>query len=104
MKNMATVNTLYDYVNQNEVVFQSIDNLVEVANEVEKENRKELLSYFNAASGVEAFSKGNSPIKNDFPELAEWATEDDVLFLLRGAGVLICVPKQQAIGNKLTAA
>ena len=51
MKNMATVNTLYDYVNQNEVVFQSIGNLVEVANEVERENRKELLSYLNAASG-----------------------------------------------------
>lgn len=75
MKNMATVNTLYDYVNQNEVVFQSIGNLVEVANEVERENRKELLSYLNDASGVEAFSKGHCSIKNDFPELAGWATE-----------------------------
>lgn len=104
MKNMATVNTLYDYVNQNEVVFQSIGNLVEVANEVERENRKELLSYFNAESGVEAFSKGHCSIKNDFPELAEWATEEDVLFLLRGVGVLICVPKRMAADNNLIAA
>lgn len=104
MKNMATVNMLRDYVKQNEVVFQAIDSLVNVSNDSEKENRKELLSYLNDASGVEAFSKGHSAIKNDFPELAEWATEDDVLFLLRGVGVLICVPKRMAADNILIAA
>lgn len=101
---MDTVNMLRDYVKQNEVVFQAIDSLVNVSNDSEKENREELLSYLSDAAGVEAFSKGHCSIKNDFPELAEWATEEDVLFLLRGVGVLICVPKRMAADNNLIAA
>lgn len=101
---MATVNKLRDYEKQNEVVFQAIDSLVNVSNDSEKENREELLSCLNDAAGVEAFSKGHSAIKNDFSELDGWATEDDVLFLLRDVGVLICVPKRLAADNKLIAA
>lgn len=101
---MATVNKLRDYVKQNEVVFQAIDSLVSVSNDSEKENREVLLSCLSVAAGVEVFSKGHCAIKNDFSELDGWATEDDVLFLLRDVGVLICVPKRLVADNKLIAA
>ena len=53
MRNTIAKDTLREYVKRNEVVFQAYGDLVEVANEAEKENRKELLAYFDDASSVE---------------------------------------------------
>ena len=53
MQNTIAKGTLREYVRRNEVVFQAFGNLVEVANEAEKENREELLAYFDDASSVE---------------------------------------------------
>lgn len=95
---------LRTYIFNNEVVFQAFGDLVEVANEAEMENREELLAYFDKASSVEVYPKGHWFIKDEFADLDGWATDDDVLFLLQNIGVLICVPKQHAIENKLIAA
>lgn len=92
------------YITNNEVVFQAFGNLVEVANEAEKENREELLAYFDDASSVEVYHKGHWFVKDEFADLDGWATDDDVLFLLQNIGVLICVPKKLALDNNLIAA
>lgn len=104
MYSIENIDTLREYVKENEVVFQAFGNLIEVANESEKESREELLSYFNDASSVEIYKKGHWFIKDEFADLNRWATKDDVLFLLQNIGVLICVPKQHAIEKKLIAA
>ena len=104
MQNTIAKDTLREYFMRNEVVFQAFGNLVEVANEAEKENREELLAYFDDASSVEVYQKGHWFIKDEFADLDGWATDDDVMFLIQNIGVLICVPKQQAIENKLIAA
>lgn len=95
MINTIAKDKLREYVQENEVVFQAFGDLVEVANEAEKENKEALLSYFDDASSVEVYAKGHWSIKEEFVELNDWATEDDVLFLLQNIGVLICVPKDE---------
>ena len=92
------------YIIKNEVVFQAFGDLVEVANEVEKENREELLAYFDDASSVEVYPKGHWFIKDEFADLDGWATEDDVMFLLQNMGVLICITRKEALNNELIAA
>lgn len=104
MQNTIAKDTLREYVMRNEVEFQAFGNLVEVANEAEKENREELLAYFDDASSVEVYQKGYLFIKDEFADLDGWATDDDVLFLLQNIGVLICVPKKLALDNNLIAA
>lgn len=104
MQNTISKDKLREYVKQNEVVFQSYGDLIEVANEAEKENKEALLSYFDDASSVEVYAKGDWYIKEEFADLEGWATEDDVLFLLQNIGVLICVPKKLALDNNLIAA
>ena len=59
MQNTRAKDTLREYVMRNEVVFQAFGDLVEVANEAEKENREELLAYFDDASSVEVYQKGH---------------------------------------------
>ena len=92
------------YIIKNEVVFQAFGDLVEVANEVEKENREKLLAYFDDASSVEVYPKGHWFIKDEFADLDGWATEDDVMFLLQNMGVLICITRKEALNNELIAA
>ena len=104
MQNTIAKDTLREYVMRNEVVFQAFGDLVEVANEAEKENREELLAYFDDASSVEVYQKGHWFIKDEFADLDGWATDDDVMFLLQNIGVLICVPKKLALDNNLIAA
>lgn len=104
MTNTSTIETLRHYVRHNEVVWQFCGDLVEVANDNEKENRDALLGYFRTAKQIEVYDKHDSFVADNWPELADWSTDDDVLFLLDGIGVLICVPKAHAIENKLIAA
>ena len=95
---------LRTYITNNEVIFQAFGNLVEVANEAEKENREELLAYFDDASSVEVYQKGHRFIKDEFADLDGWATDDDVMFLLQNIGVLICISKKDALNNEIIAA
>ena len=81
MQNTIAKDTLREYVMRNEVVFQAFGDLVEVANEAEKENREELLAYFDKTSSVEVYQKGHWFIKDEFADLDGWAVEDDVMFL-----------------------
>lgn len=55
MQNTIAKDKLRNYVKQNEVVFQAFGELMEVANEAEKENKEALLSYFDDASSVEVY-------------------------------------------------
>ena len=103
MQNTIAKDTLREYVMRTEVVFQAYGDLVEVANEAERENRKELLAYFDNASSVEVYQKGHWFIKDEFADLDGWATEDDVMFLLQNIGVLICVPKKLAVNKNMIA-
>lgn len=76
---------------------------MEVSNDNEKENKETLLAYFRRADRVEVYPKNDKVVKNGWTELADWSTDDDVLFLLDGIGVLICIPKNEAVRNHLIA-
>lgn len=94
-------NTLQAYVEANEVVYQFCGELMEVSNGTEKENKETLLDYFRRANRVELYTKHDRWAKDGWPELADWSTDDDVLFLLDGVGVMICIPKKEAVKNHL---
>ena len=96
-----TANTLQAYVEANEVVYQFCGELMEVSNGTEKENKETLLDYFRRANRVELYTKHDRWAKDGWPELADWSTDDDVLFLLDGVGVMICIPKKEAVKNHL---
>lgn len=98
---MKLVDKLRNYVEHNEVVWQFCGELVEVSNDNEKENKDALLGYFRTANRIEVYDKHTSFVMDNWSELADWATDDDVLFLLDGIGVLICIPKKSAIENTL---
>lgn len=72
MINTIAKDKLREYVQENEVVFQAFGDLVEVANEAEKENKEALLSYFDDASSVEVYDKGHWYVKDEFADLDEW--------------------------------
>lgn len=88
---------LKQFVKYNEVVYQVCNELTEVSNEENIENRKVLLRYFDKASSVELYEKGSSFIHEPFEDIDNWATKDDVLFLLEIIGVLICIPRNVAL-------
>ena len=94
-------NTLQAYVEANEVVYQFCGELMEVSNGTEKENKETLLDYFRRANRVELYTKHDRWAKDGWPELADWSTDDDVLFLLDGVGVMICIPKKEAVKKHL---
>ena len=104
MNNIQIVNILRRYIEQNEVVYQFCGELMEVSNDIEKENKETLLGYFRRANCVEVYTKHDSLAKKGWTELADWSTDDDVLFLLDGVGVLICIPKKEATANNLVEA
>lgn len=101
MTTNITANILQTYVENNEVVYQFCGELMEVSNDTEKENKVTLLGYFRRANRVEVYSKQDRWAKDGWPELTDWSTDDDMLFLLDGVGVLICIPKKEALANNL---
>lgn len=101
-KNMTTnitADILQKYVETNEVVYQFCGELMEVLNDKEQENKEILLGYFHRANRVVVYTKNDRFVKDGWTELADWSTDDDVLFLLDGVGVLICIPKKEAVKN-----
>lgn len=80
MQNTITKDTLREYVKENEVVYQFCGDLMEVSNDIEKENKETLLGYFRRANCVEVYTKHDSLAKKGWTELADWSTDDDVLF------------------------
>ena len=103
MTTNITANILQTYVENNEVVYQFCGELMEVSNDTEKENKETLLGYFRRANRVEVYTKHDRWAKDGWPELADWSTDDDVLFLLDGVGVMICIPKKESVENHLNA-
>lgn len=99
MTTNITADILQKYVEANDVVYQFCGELMEVSNDMEKENKETLLGYFRRANRVEVYTKHDSWAKDGWPELADWSTDDDVLFLLDGVGVMIRIPKKEAISN-----
>lgn len=92
------------YINNNEVVYQFCGELVEISNETIQKNKNALLDSYNKANLIEMYGKHTSFVKDGWPELTEWSTDDDVLFLLDGIGVLICIPQKEALDNNLIVA
>ena len=95
MKNIQIVNILRRYIKQNEVVYQFCGELMEVSNETEKEHKETLLGYFRRANSVEVYTKHDRWAKDGWPELADWSTDEDVLFLLDGVGVMIVFQRKR---------
>ncbi len=95
------ISQLLNYVMNNEVVYQFCGELMEVSNDTEKENKETLLGYFRRANRVEVYTKQDRWAKDGWPELTDWSTDDDMLFLLDGVGVMICIPKKEALANNL---
>lgn len=100
MKNI-TADTLRNYIEVNEVVYQFCGGLMEVSNDAEIDNKENLLKKFRRANRVEVYTKHDRWAKDGWPELADWSTDDDVLFLLDGVGVMICIPKKEALANNI---
>ena len=98
-----TADKLQKYVETNEVVFQFCGELVEASNDTEKENKETLIRYLRRANRVEVYTKQDRWAKDGWSELADWSTDDDVLFLLDGVGVMICIPKKESVENHLNA-
>lgn len=92
------------YINHNEAVYQFCGELIEVSNETMQKNKNALLDSFNRANLIEMYGKHTSFVKDGWPELTEWSTDDDVLFLFDGIGVLICIPQKEALDNNLIVA
>lgn len=103
MKCIITADVLRTYIESNEVVYQFCGELMSVSNDTEKENKETLLGYFYKAHRVEVYTKQDRWAQDGWPELVDWSTDDDVLFLLDGVGVMICIPKKEAIKNHLIA-
>ena len=95
MKNIQIVNILRRYIKQNEVVYKFCGELMEVSNDTEKENKETLLGYFRRANRVEVYMKHDRWAKDGWPELADWSTDEDVLFLLDGVGVMIVFQRKR---------
>lgn len=74
------------YINNNEDVYQFCDELVEMSNDAMLKNKEELLDYFKRANQILVYA------------------DDDVLFLLYGLEVLICIQRKSAFDNNLIAA
>lgn len=96
-----TANILHTYVENNEVVYQCCGELMEISNDTEKENKKALLGYLGGDNRVVNYTEHGSFVREGWAELTDWSTDDDVLFLLDGVGVMICIPKKEAIANNL---
>lgn len=104
MNNTIDIKALRNFVEHNEVVYQVYGELVEVSNEIERENKNALLNHLDKASSVETYEKNHFFIKDDFSDLNSWSQDSDLLFLLQTIGVLICIPKTIAMQNQLIAA
>ena len=88
MQNTIAKEMLREYVKENEVIFQASCYLMDVSNEVEKENKQELFAYFDDASSVKIYQKEHWFIKDEFANLDGWAKQDDVLFLLQNIAIV----------------
>ena len=104
MNKTVSLEKLYNYVLNNEVVYQFCGELMEVANESEKENKDRLLGYFREANRIEIYMKHDRFVADNWEELTDWSTDDDMFFLLDGVGVLICIPKKEVFEQQLIAA
>ena len=93
---------LYQYIKNNEVVYQEFEGLIEVSNSVEKENRDKLLKAFDTNPVVQIYKKDDEFIAEDFQELNNWSKKGDVLFLLTPIRILICISQKEAESNGLT--
>lgn len=89
---------LKNYIKCNEAVYQVSGELIEVSNDGNFDNRQALLEYISNASNITSYEKGAFLIHNAFEELDNWATVDDVLFLLEPSGVLLCIPRKDSVG------
>lgn len=92
---------LLDYIKSNEVVYQTYGGLIEVSNDSNIDNRSELINFINRADSVEVYHKDDTFIQEPFEDLNNWATKDDIFFLLQIAGVLLCIPKQLVTENAI---
>lgn len=92
---------LLDYIKSNEVVYQTYGGLIEVANDCNVDNRSELIDFINQADCVEVYHKDDTFVQEPFKDLNNWATKDDMFFLLQIIGVLLCIPKQLVTENAI---
>lgn len=92
---------LLDYVKSNEVVYQTYGGLIEVANDSNIDNRSELIDFINQADSVDVYYKDDTFIQEPFEDLNNWATKDDIFFLLQIVGVLLCIPKRLVTENAI---
>ena len=92
------------YINNNEAVYQFCGEVVKISNETAQKNKKELLGYFKRANLILVYDKHSNFVKCAWSELTDKATDDDVLFLLDGVGVLKCISQKDALANNLIVA
>jgi len=97
----ANIKELTDYISKEEVVFQRLNELVDVSSFKNQENRDSLLKDINTSSAVEIYKKDDNNICNEFAELNDWSTNDDIFFLLKITGTLICIPSDIVYENGL---
>jgi hypothetical protein len=92
---------LTDYIKNNEVVYQFCDELIELSNNENPDNRQTILDSLVNTSSVEVYEKGSFLIHESFEELDNWSMDNDCLFLLVPVELLICIPKISAISANL---
>lgn len=69
-----------------------------------QKNKNALLDSSKRVNLVKIYNKHNSFAKNGCPELTDWSTDDNGLFLLYDVRVLTCISKKATLDNNLIAA
>lgn len=98
---IKSTKNLLAYINSSEVVYQTYGGLIEVANDMNIENREELIDFFNQTDRIEIYRKDDIFIQESYADLYNWAMDDDIFFLLQIVEVLLCVPKRIVAENAI---
>lgn len=95
------IKRLKHYIMNDEVVYQECDNLMEISNNENPDNRQYLLGCLNREPSIKVCGRLNLCPNTDFTDLTRWSTKGDVLIFMEASGILMCLPYKSAIESKI---
>lgn len=84
--------TISKYIENNELAYQFLDGIVEFAHGYNSVDSISLSSIVRNSS--EVFIASFSKMKDEFPDLVDWAREESDALIFVNYDVLICIPKK----------
>ena len=89
------IKRLKHYIMNDEVVYQECDNLMEISNNENPDNRQYLLGCLNSEPSIKVCGRLN------LCPNTRWSTKGDVLIFMEASGILMCLPYKSAIESKI---